>query len=94
MTTKTRRAFLLSRDCEDDAWSTAFRLGAALAGYSVTERYGIAVRRLSGRGVDGPAWGLYLVDRTPTKPYPAELVFTTVRGRRRTLLPELVALAA
>lgn len=96
MTTKTtkRSDFLLSRDDERDAWSTAFRLGAALVDYGVSGRYGIRVGRLRGRRAGGPAWGLYLVDRMPAEPYPEALVFTTPKGQMRTLLPELLALAA
>ncbi|MFJ7250738.1 hypothetical protein ACIQWA_39705 [Kitasatospora sp. NPDC098652] len=89
----TRREFLLSYDCEVTAWSVGFRLGAHLVGYGLAERYGIAVRRLPLRRADGPAWALWLVDRTPGEPAPSVLL-ASAPLTTRALVVELLALAA
>ncbi len=41
-----------------------------------------------------PTFDVYLVDRLPAEPYPANLVLATADGKKQLLLPELVALAA
>ncbi|MGW3229395.1 hypothetical protein [Kitasatospora sp. NPDC001095] len=87
-------SFVASRDDEDDAWSAAFRLGAVLRRHAITERYGIRVRRLPLCRVGGPAWGLYLVDRTPAEPVPTHLIYISGAWSTRALVVELLALAA
>ncbi|MFE4516345.1 hypothetical protein ACFRMQ_19360 [Kitasatospora sp. NPDC056783] len=89
----TTRTFLLSRDDQGDAWAVAFRLGGHLVGYGLAVRYGIAVRGLPGRRADGPAWALWLVDRTPGEPVPAVLL-GSMPMTTRALVVELLALAA
>ncbi len=87
------RHFILSRDCEPDAYGVMFRLADVLVRAGITERYGMRVQRIPGRRAE-PAWGVYLVDRMADQPTPAGLSLVTTVRHTRALVVELVALAA
>ncbi|MGX4737088.1 hypothetical protein [Kitasatospora griseola] len=88
----TEATFIVSRDDESEAWALGFRLGRQLAAWQIAGRYGIAVRRISGRR-DDPGWAVSLVDRTPGEPAP-RLLIGSVPRTMRALAVELLALAA
>ncbi|MFI8263703.1 hypothetical protein [Streptomyces sp. NPDC085665] len=88
------RHFILSRDDQDDAYDTAFRLGAVLVRARITERYGMQVRRIAGQRDIPAGWGVYLIDREADRPTPAGLSLVTTVKHTSALVAELVALAA